>query len=377
MTDGRKITKTLQRSYEFSDMAPAVVVPRDIEPLEAPAMGQEQLSDKLEGLTRQLSLKDLRRRKVETVRVIERSKLTQALEQLALEGAFGQSGAKAVETGEKKRIAMLVQEVERLGQTKSQLEHDRGLAEAEKNRLQADLDAIAAELGREAGKKFKLDEVRALLSDLRHLRDEREKTRVALDRLQQQAQARIEEELSRTQRLSVERDGLRLTLDESAQEKARLATDMERAARERDEARADRDKLATDVSRLKEEQEDLLDELDTLREERASATSRAREAEETLASFRQMQARHSESFAQLEAQARQVQAELEALKAQALAAEAAKSAPPAEEPAPETRPEPRYETTSRPASPRPGAPGGRGFGFGFGGPAPSTTPRKR
>ena len=59
-------------------------------------MGQEQLSDKLEGLTRQLSLKDLRRRKVETVRVIERSKLTQALEQLALEGAFGQSGAKAV-----------------------------------------------------------------------------------------------------------------------------------------------------------------------------------------------------------------------------------------------------------------------------------------
>ena len=43
----KKSRPTLQRSYEFSDMAPAL----GARALEAPAMGQEQLSDKLGGLT--------------------------------------------------------------------------------------------------------------------------------------------------------------------------------------------------------------------------------------------------------------------------------------------------------------------------------------
>ena len=142
---------------------------------------ENELVGALTEITRSVTLKDLKRRKVESVRVVERSKLKEALEQLAGEGAADRAES------EKKRIAMLLQEVERLTQAKSQLEHDKGLVEADKNRLQADLDQVAAELSKEAGTKYRLQEVRQLVSELKHLRDEREKTRLALDRLQQQA----------------------------------------------------------------------------------------------------------------------------------------------------------------------------------------------
>ena len=164
----------------------------------------KELAAVLRASARPVTVKQLKKRKVSRVQVIERSRFMEALNQL---GADEKRDAAT-----RRRIERLVQEVEKLGHDKKGLEHARGLVEAERSRLQSELDAIAGELGRETGQKAKPEDVAQLLASQRCLRDENRKTKKALERLQAQAQQRLDEALTRSNSL---KQNLEKTTEES------------------------------------------------------------------------------------------------------------------------------------------------------------------
>ena len=201
-----------------------------------------------------VSVKSLKKKGVTRVKVIERDRLVKAL--LA---ALDQQRPAAPTSGEvapqeKKRVELLLIELEKISKAKTQLEHEKGLLEADKSRLSAELDRIAQEISRNTGQKVKPEEVKNLLDDLERIREDRDKTRKSLDRALQEGERRIEAEMTRAKTaeealaatqnaltaksdayssLTVERDGLAARaakLDEAEAEVARLSDERARFA---------------------------------------------------------------------------------------------------------------------------------------------------
>src|SRR2546423_1308988 len=118
---------------------------------------QVDLQGALRGSVVPLSVKALKKKGVKRVKVIERDRLLKALA-LAVEQKLADrpSGEPRTETpGEKKRVELLLIELERVSKAKTQLEHEKGLLEAERSRLSADLERIAQEISKNTGQKVK------------------------------------------------------------------------------------------------------------------------------------------------------------------------------------------------------------------------------
>ena len=160
---------------------------------------QVDLQGALRGSVVPLSVKALKKKGVKRVKVIERERLlkalTQAVEQRLADRPAGDG--KAETPGEKKRVELLLIELERVSKAKTQLEHDKGLLEAERSRLAADLEKIAQEITKSSGQKVKPEEVKNILDELDRVREDRDKTRKSLDRALKEAERRIESECER------------------------------------------------------------------------------------------------------------------------------------------------------------------------------------
>ena len=327
------------------------------------------LTGALRQAARSLSLKDLRKQKVDRVRVIDRAQFFELLERVE---SRRQS---QLDEADKKRLERLIQENERLGHDKKGLEHAKGLAEAERSRIQAELEELAQELGRETGQKATPEDVKALLGELRRLREDAEKAKKTLDRLQQQAQARLDQELTRSQglkqvleqstiereRLQAERDVLEEEQEAFRQELEQFRGERDKFREERDTFREERDKFREERDRSRKERDGYLLSCTNLGQERDELRERLAELEQHRATFQALERELQEKDAQnaafraqvegLEAELEQVKQELEQEKEQAHAAR------------PFARPAPSGgdERLRRPA----GSPAAFGFGFGF------------
>jgi chromosome segregation ATPase len=188
-----------------------------------------------------LSVKALKKKGVRRVKVIERERLlkalVQAVEQKLADRPLAQGASEASPT-EKKRVELLLVELERVAKAKTQLEHEKGLLEAERSRLSAELDKIAQEVSKGTGHKVKPEEVRNLLDELERVRDDRDKARKALDRALKEAEHRIDSEVTRACKAE----------DEVAELKSQLTALLQA----HDALTQDRDALAVRAARLEE-----------------------------------------------------------------------------------------------------------------------------
>src|SRR5581483_3490075 len=125
---------------------------------------QVDLQGALRGSVVPLSVKALKKKGVKRVKVIERDRLLKALMQ-AVEQKLADrpgEGGKAETPGAKKRVELLLIELERVSKAKTQLEHEK-----------------------------------ALLEELDRVREDRDKTRKSLDLALKEAERRIESECER------------------------------------------------------------------------------------------------------------------------------------------------------------------------------------
>ncbi len=215
---------------------------------------ENDLASTLQSSVMPVTIKQLRKHKVKSVQVIERSRFLEALSQLA-----GSEDKK--DSPNQRRIERLLQEVEKLGREKKDLEHNRGLAEAERSRLQADLDGIATELGRNTGKKTSPEDVKELLKKHNKLREETRKTRKPPERMQAQAQQRLDQALSRS-------NSLKQNLDKSTSESQALRSERDLLQIERDEIKGDRERFRRELEQFKLERDRFREERDRFRMER-------------------------------------------------------------------------------------------------------------
>lgn len=289
---------------------------------------EADLASALRGSVVPLSIKTLKKKGVKRVKVIERERLMKLLEKtvermLVDRGvATGTPGSSESPT-ERKRVELLLVELEKTARTKTQLEHEKGLIEAERSRLAAELERIAQEIGRGSGSKVKPEDVKGLLDELHTVREDRDKTRKLLDRTLREAEKRIEQESGNAKEL----------------------------ARERDEALAR-------VERLEGEVLSLVETRDALR----ARAVRLEEVEAEAARLGQEREKLAEKNLDLERDVARLRADLDAIRAAAEEAKAPAKAP--EPPAPFARPTTSDVIPRRAAAaPSPAA----GFGFGFGG----------
>lgn len=284
---------------------------------------QVDLQGALRGSVVPLSVKALKKKGVKRVKVIERERLLKALTQAVEQRLADRPSADGkVETpGEKKRVELLLIELERVSKAKTQLEHDKGLLEAERSRLAADLEKIAQEITKTSGQKVKPEEVKNLLDELDRVREDRDKTRKSLDRALKEAERRIESECERARAA------------EAALAEAKA--DFEKLAATLDSVKADHD---AEREKLNEKNVQLQRELQRYRADYEGALRELEAAAPILAAHREAEeAKHK----QQEAAAATNRASLQAVA--------------------EPRPTPRSASVAPKAPPKPRIPG---FGFG-------------
>lgn len=343
-------------------------------------MGLEtELVGALKGITQSLSLKELKRRRVESVRVVTRAGLAAILEEL--------KGKPRPEAGsgaspDARRIARLLEEVEKLGQAKLSLEHEKGLVEAERARLAAELARVSEAVGQESGKKLAPEELKGLVDELVRLREEKRLVEASLDQTQKQSLARLEQETGRVRALTEELENLKRTAltrgetttrleeerDRLARERARIEEERSRYLEERDQYRAERDQCRAERDQFRQERDKFLEEREALRaqrdqfrEQRDQFREQRQQLHEENAALARERARLEERLQREQEKAAALEKELEALKT-----------PPAEEPA---KPEAEKPAEGGAAPARDTRRAVSGFGFGFG-PVPGR-PRSR
>lgn len=303
---------------------------------------QVDLQGALRGSVVPLSVKALKKKGVKRVKVIERDRLLKALMQ-AVEQKLAEtpSGAGRAETpGEKKRVELLLIELERVSKAKTQLEHDKGLLEAERSRLAADLEKIAQEISKNTGQKIKPEEVKNLLEELDRVREDRDKTRKSLDRALKEAERRIESECERARAAEGSFAQAKSEIDVLRAEKKTLETDvaiLSDKAQRLVTVEEDCTRLATERDKLSEKNVQLQRELQRYRADYEGALREIEAAAPIVAAHRE-----AEALRQKEAEA---------------AAPVASSAGAAAEP----RPTPRGTSVAPKVAPKPRIPG---FGFG-------------
>jgi chromosome segregation ATPase len=293
------------------------------------------LQGALRGSVVPLSLKALKKKGVKRVKVIERDRLLKALVQ-AVEQKIADrpaSGQATPETpGEKKRVELLLIELERVSKAKAKLEHDKGLLEAERSRLAADLERVAQEISKNTGQKVKPEEVKNLLDELERVREDRDKTRKSLDRALKEAERRIEAECERAR-----------TAEAAL---AQASSQLEATRAERDAARTEVGALTERASRL----EAVEGEAERLAQERDKLSEKNVQMQRELQRYR---ADYESALRELEAAAPILAAHREA--------EKAREAEAAEAPPPIAREAAAAKAAAPKAAPKPRIPG---FGFG-------------
>jgi chromosome segregation ATPase len=220
-----------------------------------------QLTDALRDSARPVTVKQLKKHKVGTVRVIERSAFLQLINDC--------TSTEKKDDALKRRMERLLQEVEKLSRDKKGLEHTKAIAETERTKLQVELDSIANEIGKRTGKKVSAADVKVLVETHAALRAENKKTRAALARMQAQAQQRLDEALGKSQSLKQnldrrteehakaerERDEVQLERDTLAQEKGTFVSELDQFKVERDRFREERDRFRMERDRFREERD--------------------------------------------------------------------------------------------------------------------------
>ncbi|MEZ6184691.1 MAG: hypothetical protein R3F62_06730 [Planctomycetota bacterium] len=267
---------------------------------------RNELTPALEALSRRLTLKELRKRKIHAVRVVTRSGLNQALGR-APAPAPTVPAPTAVESGaQSRRVQRLLEENEKLGQTKIALEHEKGLAESERSRLQAELQAVLAACGKATQKKVSEEDLKAMVAELGELRQKYSTTTEALDTAQKQLAHRertaqsLEEKLR--QRQQQNRD-LSENVGAVQRERSRLITERDRYREERDQYREERDQYRDERDQYRAERDRFLEERERLREQRdqhrTDAETLRAENDQLSAIMRQAQSALRENEAQL------------------------------------------------------------------------------
>ncbi|MGE0710064.1 MAG: hypothetical protein AB7N76_33790 [Planctomycetota bacterium] len=247
----------------------------------------DELSGALRSATRTLNVRELRKAKVDNVRVIERSQLIELL------GKLKQEGASSDEDAAQRRVERLLQENAKLGKEKKELEHAKGLVEAERGRLQAAVDEVCQALGREAGEKLQEQDIRELLAERARLRAQIGSLEKNLKRLQTSARERLDEELGRNADLEgnlgsiqSERDKLERERDRLESEVEALRHDLEQFRDERDRTVDERDAMASEREQLRQERDGMRRERDQFREERDTYLKRCASLAEDLTALR-------------------------------------------------------------------------------------------
>lgn len=335
-----------------------------------------EMTSAVRDVSETVNLRDLRRRKVQSVRVITRSRFEALLKALGEEHGERSSGNEA------KRIARLLEEVEKLGSAKLNLEHEKGLLEDERSRLQAELDQVVQAVGKRTGTKLTADDLRGMVEELKRLRLDTDKTRRSFDQLQKQAKAKIEERQARAESLEEARTRLEGELAEttkrftvSEEERQKLHTEREQLTEERDGLRVDctqlreeRDRYRTEKERAVTERDELRESRDRYREERDQAREERQIAREAQIDLERERDRLLQRLEDQSEQLTAAQAELEQLREAVAEAEVEDEEELGEDTAP---PAPRPEV-ARSGSKTARRGDSSSFGFGFG--TPSTQP---
>jgi len=355
---------------------------------------RKELTPALESITRRMTLKELRKRKISAVRVVTRSGLDQALgKQTPREAAAGEPGNQG------KRIQRLLEEVEKLGQAKLALEHEKGLAESERSRLQAELQGVLNACGKASQGKVEESDLRNMVTELEGLRAKQSELDKALHKAQKQLAHRertassLEEKLRQRQE---QNQSLTQNYGTAQRERSKLIGERDRYRDERDQYRAERDQYREERDQYRAERDRFLEERERLREERdrhRSDAERLREENEELSTLmRQARSALVENEAQLvqvrqaaesatkqrdellvELQETQRKLHVAREELETAFSELATSEQRVEEqqveaqPEPTPQPAPKPHPTRRSAAPR--APASFGFGFG--------TPRRK
>lgn len=235
---------------------------------------ENDLAGVLRSATKSLTVRELRKAKIENVKVIERSQLIELLTKLQLEGNLA-SPSESTKNPAQRRVERLLQENAKLGKEKKDLEHAKGLVEAERGRLQASVDEISQALGRELGTKIQQDDLSDLLQERKKLQQQLKTLEGNLKKLQHNARARLDEELGRSVTLEeevaalmVERDRLRKEIERYEGEHEALRRDLEQFRDERDGMVDERDSMAAERDAFREERDRMRKERDDLRQER-------------------------------------------------------------------------------------------------------------
>ncbi len=344
---------------------------------------EQELAGVLRSATKSLTVRELRKAKIDNVTVIERSQLVELLAKLQVEGALGAADASTT-SKEQRRVERLLQENAKLGKEKSQLEHAKGLVEAERGRLQASVDEITQAVGREVGAKIQSDDIRDLLKERQRLQQQNQILEKNLKKLQQSARNRLDEELGRkvsleeeVASLMIDRDRLRKELERYEGEHEALRRDLEQFRDERDRMVDERDSMAAERDAFREERDRMRNERDDLRLERdeylKSFHGQTQEVETVRRRLTEVEREVAELHMAREQDATQL-AQLTQDK-ESLERQVAELSPPEPEEPVVTKAvsEPAPQTSSRPGSGR--IPSSKksppnknvGFGFGFGG----------
>jgi hypothetical protein len=323
------------------------------------------LSGALRTTTRQLTVRDLRKAKVENVRVIERSQLMSLLKTLEL------GSSKSDTDASQRRVQRLLHETAKLGKEKKDLEHAKGLVEAERGRLQASLDEVCQALSRETGEKLAEEDVRELLAERQKLRTQVTSLEQNIKRLQSASRDRLNEELGKNANLEgnleetqTDRDRLERERERMESENEALRHDLEQYRDERDRTVDERDAMAAEREALRQERDGMRRERDTFREERDTYLKRCAQLGEDMTALRSERDGARREVAELQL-AREVDVEQMAALTRAgeeLTEKLMELQPEAEE---ETKTEESHIPAPVKSSRRKGSRGG-GFSLGFG-----------
>ncbi|MBL4848670.1 MAG: hypothetical protein JKY65_24370 [Planctomycetes bacterium] len=335
---------------------------------------EQELAEVLRSATKSLTVRELRKAKIDNVKVIERSQLIDLLAQLQLEGALAPAEDS---TKERRRVDRLLQENAKLGKEKSQLEHAKGLVEAERGRLQASVDEITQAVGRELGSKLQSEDVRELLAERKKLQQQTVSLEKTLKKLQQTARNRLDEELGRkvsleeeVASLMIDRDRLRKDVERYEGEHEALRRDLEQFRDERDRMVDERDSMASERDAFRDERDRMRNERDDLRLERDEYLKSFHNQTQETDTFRRRIAELEREVTELHMAREQDATQLSELTQdrESLALQLAELAPPVDE---EEISAPTETSAEPPRSARRGNAGKNvGFGFGFGGTKP-------
>ncbi|MCA8923081.1 MAG: hypothetical protein KDD82_14800, partial [Planctomycetes bacterium] len=261
---------------------------------------RNELTPALEAISRRLTLKELRKRKIHAVRVVTRSGLDQALGKTAAPAEAADAGPQG------RRVQRLLEEVEKLGQAKLALEHEKGLAESERSRLQAQLQGVLNACGKTGSGKVGEEDLRAMVAELEELRVKHAEASAALTTVKKQLTHRertaqsLEEKLRQRQQQNRE---LSETCGQTQREHARLTSERDRYREERDQYRQERDQYREERDQYRAERDRFLEERERLREQRdahrVDAESLREENDHFSSLLRQAQSALRENEAQL------------------------------------------------------------------------------